>query len=118
MTGAGIEVELRLADPPPCPRCDGPALLLVAFPHSWQNGRGQSITGTREAVLCPECDRGDPPAHALLALFASDRQIGFTNAQGFSELVADWVAMLRTRTVDQKQLAVEEACWRREESGR
>ena len=74
-------IVLQLADPPNCPPCGGPGLLLAQFPHEWKNTRGEDVHGFREAVLCPECDLGGPAADELLALFAVDDPVGSSHVE-------------------------------------
>ncbi|MFD3422611.1 DUF6300 family protein [Streptomyces decoyicus] len=111
MTTQARELLLRLAEPPNCPRCEGRSLLLVRFPHSWVNSRGQELAGFRHAALCPACDRGDEPADTLIALLAVDGQLGPDNANTFGELVAAWADFVGDRTPDKTLLADEEARW-------
>ena len=59
MSGQVEEIELQLTDPPSCFLCCGGTLLLAGFSHSWTNARDEEVTGVREAVLCPACDRGE-----------------------------------------------------------
>lgn len=114
MTEPGEEIELRLADPPPCPRCAAPTLLAVRYPHTWRNAQGTEVSGLREAVLCPDCDRGQEAA-ALLALFSVDGQLDFANMDVFGELASAWVETVRARTVDPAELDDEVERWRRGE---
>ncbi|WP_328403965.1 DUF6300 family protein [Streptomyces sp. NBC_00390] len=107
------EIVLQLDDPPNCTRCDGPCLLLATFSHSWTNARGEDVSGLREAVLCPECDRGEQAADELLALFAVDDQVSPSNVEVFAELVAAWVESVRHRHVDIALLDDEHERWRR-----
>ncbi|WP_274558090.1 DUF6300 family protein [Streptomyces spiramyceticus] len=109
------EIVLQLADPPNCPPCGGPGLLLAQFPHSWKNARGEDVNGLREAVLCPACDCGEPAADELLALFAVDDQVGLSNFEVFGELVAAWVQSVRHRIVDEEALGAEYEQWKRGE---
>ncbi|MEV7869149.1 DUF6300 family protein [Streptomyces sp. NPDC088124] len=114
MTQPTEEFVLRLTAPPNCPPpCGRPGLLSARFPNSWKNTRGEEVHGLREAVLCPECDRGEPPADALLALFAVDDQIAGSNAEVFSRLVTAWVESVRHRTVDLTLLNAEVQRWQK-----
>ncbi len=112
MSGLEDEIVLQLDDPPNCTPCDGPALLMAQFSHSWKNARGEEVNGLRAAVLCPACDRGEPAADELLALFAVDDQIGLSNVEAFGGLVAAWVESVRHREVDMALLDEEEQRWR------
>ncbi|MEV0036570.1 DUF6300 family protein [Streptomyces sp. NPDC050804] len=107
------EIVLQLDDPPTCSLCGGETLLRASFPHSWKNARGEDVDGIREAVLCPACDHGEPTADELLALFAVDNQIGFSNVEVFGALVAAWVEFVRHREVNMAQLDEEQERWRR-----
>ncbi|MGW8330257.1 DUF6300 family protein [Streptomyces sp. NPDC055897] len=115
MTGSGEEIEIRLADPPPCPRCGEGALLAVSYPHRWRDARGEELAGLREAVLCPGCDRGQGEASGLLQLFNVEGRVDFANMARFAELAALWVASVRSLTLDEARLAEEHALWRRGE---
>ena len=91
-------------------------LLLAQFSHSWTNARGEEVTGVREAVLCPACDRGEPAADELLAFFAVDDQARApTPSKCSAGLVAVWVRSVRHRTVDMDALNEEHEHWRRGE---
>ena len=106
------EIVLQLADPPNCARCGRPGLLLAQFPHSWKNARFEDVNGLREAVLCPACDRGEPAADELLALFTVDDQVGLFNVELFGGLVAAWAESVRHREVDMALLEEQEQRWR------
>src|SRR5207253_194515 len=86
MTRLLSDVQLKLEDTPPCPRCGGSTLLLARFPHSWTNRVGDDVPGLREALLCPSCDHTDPACRPLLALFAVDEQIDPANLAAFAGL--------------------------------
>ncbi|MFD5079598.1 DUF6300 family protein [Streptomyces sp. NPDC058371] len=89
------EILLKLADPPDCTRCGGPALLHAKFTHSWKNTRGQDVNGLREAVLCSPCDGGARATDGLLALLAGADQMGLPNIQVIGGLAAAWVESVR-----------------------
>ncbi|MFJ5220966.1 DUF6300 family protein [Streptomyces sp. NPDC088354] len=112
MTSSDAEISLRLADTPPCPRCAGETLLQACFPHAWMNARGKEVRGLREAVLCPGCDRGEPAADELMALFLVDGQLDLHNAPTFAELAHAWAASKRLQTASIEAIAQEEELWR------
>lgn len=105
------EIQLDTDDLPACGGCGGETLLLARFPHSWKNNAGEDVEGLGEATLCPGCDRGEPAADELLALFVVDERLDHGNVETFSRLAARWVDVVRTRTVDADALAEEEARW-------
>lgn len=109
------EIHLQVDQVPPCSRCGGAALLRARFPHSWKNARGETVAGIREAELCPACDRVEPAAADLLALFAVDERLDLDNIAEFGGLVAAWVESVRHRTVDLQALDDEHERWRRGE---
>ncbi|MER7688701.1 DUF6300 family protein [Streptomyces sp. NPDC097610] len=109
------EVHLQVDQVPPCTRCGGAALLRARFPYSWNNARGETVAGIREAELCPACDHGQPAADELLALFAVDDQLDLDNLAAFGGLVAAWVESVRHLTVDLQVLNDEHERWRRDE---
>ncbi|WP_104860753.1 MULTISPECIES: DUF6300 family protein [unclassified Streptomyces] len=109
------EVVLRLADPPPCARCGSATLFQAEFPHSWKNASDQEVTGIRAVVLCPACDRGEPSADALLALFSVDGQLTEKNLTVFNDLATAWIDVVRSKSVDMKDLDAEHEAWRRGE---
>lgn len=110
MTHLNEEILIRCGPPEPCRRCDGPSLLSVRYPHSWENGRGDDVTGIRENVLCADCDRGAPPADELIALLAVDQNLDIDNIETFGGMVAAWVEHLRQQNVE-AQLQAEYELW-------
>ncbi|MFF2305898.1 DUF6300 family protein [Streptomyces sp. NPDC058128] len=115
MSNEDQEIVLNLANPPRCARCSGETLFRAEFPHSWKNAAGQEVSGIRSADLCPACDRGEPSADALLALFAVDGQLGTGNMTVFTDLLGAWVDVVRNRVVDMERLDAEHEAWRRGE---
>ncbi|MFE9687129.1 DUF6300 family protein [Streptomyces sp. NPDC006285] len=109
------EILVRIEATPPCPQCNETSLLLARFPYSWKNGRGEDVSGLREAVLCAGCHHGEPAAAELLALFAVDDQVSPPNQGAFGGLVAAWVESVRHRTVDLALLDEEHERWSRGE---
>nr|BBI93429.1 hypothetical protein [Streptomyces sp.] len=100
---------------PSCPRCDGPSEMVARFPCTIANGRGESIQGLREALLCAHCDHADPAAAELLALFQVDDGVSPENRQTFGGLTAAWVESVRHRTVDEELLGEQSVQWYRSE---
>ncbi|MFE8950054.1 DUF6300 family protein [Streptomyces sp. NPDC007856] len=109
------EIHLRVDTPPPCTRCDGPALLLARFPHSWTNSNGQRIEGLRESTLCSVCDQGKRDTEALLQLLTVCDRLDATDFEAFGGLVAAWVESLRQEYVDLDLLASNHDQWHRGE---
>jgi hypothetical protein len=105
-------IVLQIEDSPPCPRCGGPGLLLVRHPHSWENQRGDTVTGFKETVLCLACDRDDPAAAELLALFLVDDQLDPANLSTFAALAGAWAGSIRPRTTDVTAFNGEYERWR------
>ncbi|MFG2598607.1 DUF6300 family protein [Streptomyces sp. NPDC048462] len=114
MTGLE-EIDVQVDGLPACGVCGQPPMLRVSFPSSWNNARGQEVSGRREALLCPRCERGAPSAENLLAFFAVDGQLDMANAEVFSELLGVWVEDVRKRRVDTAELAAQEEQFRRGE---
>lgn len=112
MTSADREIQIDLADVPACTRCGGPSLFSARFAHSWTNAGGQEVTGVREVVLCPECDRGEPAADELGAFFAVDDQLGLENMDAFGALVETWLDAVQRKSMDLERLQLEEEQWR------
>ncbi|MGN5633246.1 DUF6300 family protein [Streptomyces sp. AC154] len=102
-------------EPPDCGVCGQPTLLRVSFPSAWNNARGQEVRGRREALLCPQCERGRPAAENVVALFAVDGQLGMANVEVFAELIGAWVEDVRNRRADPADLAAQEEQFRRGE---
>ncbi|MGW6400275.1 DUF6300 family protein [Streptomyces sp. NPDC055134] len=92
------DVIVQLDDVDACPACGEQRMLKAGFVHTWKNKQGGAISELREAALCPECDRGDPAADELLALFAVDETLGINNIETFGALVAAWVESVRRTT--------------------
>ncbi|MGW4438073.1 DUF6300 family protein [Streptomyces sp. NPDC004596] len=107
------EFLLNIDQTPPCPRCSALTEMVVRFPYAWKNGRGEEVSGMKEAVLCAVCDREDPAATELMALFAVDEGITPDNLSTLAALAASWVETVRQRTVDEDLLAAEHEQWRR-----
>lgn len=107
------EFFLNIDQTPPCPRCPAPTQMVVRFPYSWKNGRGEEVCGMKEAVLCAVCDRDDPVAAELMALFAVDEGVTPDNLSTLGALTASWVEAIRQRTVDEDLLVAEHEQWRR-----
>ncbi|MBZ6260615.1 hypothetical protein KVH22_34430 [Streptomyces olivaceus] len=106
---------LNIDQTPPCPRCSALTQMVVRFPYSWKNGRGEDVRGMKEAVLCAVCDREDPAAAELMALFAIDETVAPDNLETLGALAASWAETVRQRTVDENLLAAEYEHWRRED---
>ncbi|MEU0030843.1 DUF6300 family protein [Streptomyces sp. NPDC006335] len=106
------EFLLNIDQTPPCPRCSAPTEMVVRFPCTWKNGRGQDVRGLKEAVLCAACDRADPAAAELMALFAVDGGVTEGNLPTLGALAASWVETVRQRTVDEDLLTAEHEQWR------
>ncbi|WP_159026604.1 DUF6300 family protein [Streptomyces vietnamensis] len=109
------EIVLSLNDPPACAQCGGLTLLKAEFPHTWKNATEQDVTGVRAVALCPECDRGEPSADALLALFTVDGQLSEQNLTVFTDLMAAWLDVVRHKSVDMERLDAEHKAWLRGE---
>ncbi|TVZ90490.1 DUF6300 family protein [Streptomyces sp. BK340] len=107
------EIHLRLDTPPPCTRCEGPALLLARFPHAWTNCNGRRVAGLRESTLCPICDRGKSDAEALLQLLMACGELDATSFESLGGLAAAWVESLRQEYVDIELLNSEHEQWQR-----
>ncbi|WP_308445515.1 DUF6300 family protein [Streptomyces spororaveus] len=120
MAGGGVtsaegEIEIVLADSPPCARCGGSTVLAARFPHRWQNGSGQDVHGIREAVLCGVCDQGPPVVNELLALFAGQEQFGPGGLARLGELLDRWLAQAQQVQADEERLDRERLLWVRGE---
>ncbi|MFE5199035.1 DUF6300 family protein [Streptomyces sp. NPDC056601] len=109
------EIILQLDEVEDCPRCGGPSWLKARFAHEWTNGRGETVSGIREALLCPACDRGSQAADELIALFAIDDRLSASNLEAFGGLVAAWVESVRHQRVDEELLTEQHEQWRRGE---
>lgn len=114
MTGRE-EIDVQVEEPPACGVCGQPTLLRVSFPSAWDNSRGQEVRGRREALLCPQCERGVPAAENLLAFFAVDGQLDMANVEVFADLVGAWVEVVRNRRVNTADLTAQEEQFRRGE---
>ncbi|WP_432168644.1 DUF6300 family protein [Streptomyces sp. bgisy031] len=101
------DVIVQLEGVEACPACGEQSTLKVSFVLTWTNMHGEVVSGPREAVLCPECDRGDPAADELLALFAVDETLGINNIETFGALIAAWVESVRHQKADETPLAEE-----------
>ncbi|MFE5596868.1 DUF6300 family protein [Streptomyces sp. NPDC056549] len=115
MTSKEQETSRTLPHPLQPAQCTGEPLLRAEFPHTWRNAAGEEVTGVRAAVLCPQCDRGEPATDALLALFTLDRQLGEEELLALTDRIAAWVNTLRTKSVDIKHLDAEFEAWCRGE---
>ncbi|MER6047850.1 DUF6300 family protein [Streptomyces sp. NPDC001793] len=113
---AAVTLRTPASAPPPCPRCDTPVLLVARYPHSWHNRSGARVDGLRESVLCAGCDRGDPAADALLALFTEVGTEGETGGRDgeFGVRLGAWLTAVRRRAPRRAARAAEaeEARWR------
>ncbi|MFF6980240.1 DUF6300 family protein [Streptomyces sp. NPDC008343] len=108
-------ILVKIEDTPLCPQCAGSTLLLAQFQHTWENSRGEDVSGRRETVLCPGCDQREPPAAELLALFAAHDQISPVSMDVFGGLVAAWIESVRQHTTDEEALNAEFELWKRGE---
>ncbi|MGW2082527.1 DUF6300 family protein [Streptomyces sp. NPDC001939] len=98
------EIILHLDEVEDCLRCSGPSWLKARFAHSWQNARGETVAGIREALLCSACDRGTQTADELLALFARSDRLNAASMVTFGALVAAWVESVRQPRADEDLL--------------
>ncbi|MFF8029619.1 DUF6300 family protein [Streptomyces sp. NPDC007896] len=106
------EIVLNVGETPLCPSCSRPTILLARYPHSWRNNKGGTISGFRESVLCRVCDRDDPAAAPLVALFERDGSFPADKLDVFGPLAAVWVENRRNTTVDEGLLNEQERLWR------
>ncbi|MET7520699.1 DUF6300 family protein [Streptomyces sp. NPDC005480] len=100
------DLLLKIAATPPCPKCGDATVLVAQFANAWMNGRGENIRGLREAALCVSagCDRENPAAAELLALFAVDRGRSPDDPETFGGLTAASLESVRHRTADEEPL--------------
>ncbi|MFJ9483067.1 DUF6300 family protein [Streptomyces mirabilis] len=105
------EIVLNVDATPPCPSCSQPTILLAKYPHTWGNNKG-GISGFRESVLCRVCDRDDPAAAPLVALYEEDASFPADKLDVFGPLAAVWVETRRNTAVDEELLNEQERLWR------
>ncbi|MFF1263856.1 DUF6300 family protein [Streptomyces sp. NPDC058321] len=100
------DLLLKIAATPPCPKCGDATVLVAQFANTWINGRGENVRGLREAALCVSagCDRENPAATELLALFAVDKGRSPHNPETFGALTAASLESVRQRTADEEPL--------------
>lgn len=62
----GLDCEFLLVKELQCHRCDGDLICSVRAPHSFLREDGSEVVGYRTVALCPECDKANPSARAVI----------------------------------------------------
>ncbi|MFK0099007.1 DUF6300 family protein [Streptomyces sp. NPDC091040] len=109
------EFHVRSGEVPPCGRCGRQGLLLVSFPHAWENASGQTVAGFKEAVLCSCCHKHQPDAGDLIDLLQANGSMRPEEQSDFAALAAAWIESERLRTVDVDALDDEFRRWQADE---
>ncbi|MBF6330398.1 hypothetical protein IU452_18030 [Nocardia transvalensis] len=75
-------------------------------PHSFLREDGTEVRGIRTVGLCPNCDKGNPAAHAVIEHVARHREMTCSPLSELAAVLGDWLSEVLPARVDDAQLAV------------
>ncbi|MFI6173850.1 DUF6300 family protein [Nocardia sp. NPDC051052] len=103
---SGPDCELLLVDDLPCHRCGDTLICSVRAPHSFLREDGTEVRGTRTVGLCPNCDKGNPAARAVIDHFVGYREMAESRLPEAAMLLGEWLTEVLPAQVDGAQLAM------------
>lgn len=107
------DVEIRVSgEPPDCPHCGRPGLLVAHVPYGWDNPGAEPTQGTIPVVLCAICDIGDEHAGPLIAFLLVNEQVTPQTVPECATLIQRWADSITIPRPDMNRIDEEYQAWR------